>query len=173
MQVIFKDLNFQKRCSHCKWMKSHPGYAYRLFNTRHFEPQTGMESIVDVVAAFNCRINMNTIYLCLKKHHAQMKGKPAIRVGKDGKILVDKNYITTQDLINSPDGIIHTHEIALDEIIQEGRNLLASGQMVITAQHLIAAAKTKADIEKSNKDRKLDLLKSMFTGAAPGHNGTN
>jgi hypothetical protein len=129
---------------------------------------TGMESMAEVAIAFKVDINLNTLYKCMKNHHAHMKGKPAIRVNQKGEVVIDNNYITTQDLINSPDGIINNHELGLDEIIHHGRNLLASGQMQVTAQHFISAIKVKADIEKSNKDRKLDLLKSMFTGAAPG-----
>jgi hypothetical protein len=59
------------------------------------------------------------------------------------------------------------HEIALDEFIAIGRDKLKHNDMAISAANLIAAVKTKADIERTTKDRRLEMLKSMFAGAAP------
>jgi lipopolysaccharide biosynthesis regulator YciM len=61
------------------------------------------------------------------------------------------------------------HEQALDEFISIGRAKMDLGQVPISAANYIAAIKIKADIEKGNKDRKVDLLKNMFSGAAPKH----
>lgn len=64
------------------------------------------------------------------------------------------------------------HERALDEIISKGRNMVRSGEIKITAQSLNVAIKTKADIEKANKDRGLDAMK-MFSGAFQNTNDTS
>lgn len=63
------------------------------------------------------------------------------------------------------------HEQALDEFISIGRAKMDLGQVPISAANYIAAIKIKADIEMRTKDRKLDLLKNMFSGAAPKHDG--
>lgn len=56
---------------------------------------------------------------------------------------------------------------ALDEFITVGRAKMGLGQVPISASNYIAAIKVKADIEMRTKDRKLDMLKTMFSGAAP------
>jgi len=53
------------------------------------------------------------------------------------------------------------HEQALDEIISKGRQMVKSGEIKITGQTLNQAIKTKAEIEKANKDRGLDVIKMM------------
>lgn len=60
------------------------------------------------------------------------------------------------------------HEVALDEFIHEGRNKMARGELSITSQTLLQAIKTKADIEKNTKDRRMDMIKAFFLGDKNG-----
>jgi hypothetical protein len=62
------------------------------------------------------------------------------------------------------------HEQALDAFIERGKAQLDLGQMNISAANYVQAIKVKADIDMRTKDRKLDMLKSMFAGAAPKQN---
>jgi hypothetical protein len=59
------------------------------------------------------------------------------------------------------------YEIALDEFIALGADRLRHGDMQISASNFVAAIKAKIDHERNTKDRRLDMLKNMFTGAAP------
>jgi hypothetical protein len=58
-------------------------------------------------------------------------------------------------------------DMGLDDFIQAGRDKLARGELVINSQTFLTAIKIKKDDEKSNKDRKVDLLRTMFSGAGP------
>ena len=42
--------------------------------------------------------------------------------------------------------------------------MIKSGELVVTAPTLIQAINTKANIEKSQKDRKLEMIKAFFAG---------
>lgn len=59
------------------------------------------------------------------------------------------------------------HEVVLDKFIAIGEDRLAHNEIPITATNLLKAIEIKAKIDQSTKDRKLDMLRSMFTGAAP------
>jgi K+-transporting ATPase c subunit len=66
-----------------------------------------------------------------------------------------------------PTGPTTKYELGLDEFIEMGRAKLKIGDMNISAANYISAIKVKADIESRTKDRRLEMLRSMFAGAAP------
>lgn len=166
MAINIKELKFQKYCKHCKYMKKYPGYTYRLFNSKYFDKQ-GMESLPDVMRAFKVPINQQTVYNCLKRHFPSYNNRAAVSVNNKGQTIVDARFAATETVLDTPTGTVKMHEAGLDEFIAEGRNMVKRGEIAITAANYITAIRVKADIEKSNKDRKLDLLKTMFSGAAP------
>lgn len=73
---------------------------------------------------------------------------------------------TTEKVIEGTPGR-QAHEIGLDEFIEVGRAKLKIGDMNISAANYVTAIKIKAEIESKTKDRRLEMLRSMFSGAAP------
>lgn len=147
-------------------MKRHTGFTYRLLQSKFFN-SGGMETMPDVLRAFQVPIHIQTVYGCLKNHHANLSLKPAITVSEDGtKLLIDKRMKETTELIEAPANGVANHELGLDDFIKQGRSMLVRGEMVITPATFLQAVKIKADIDKSTKDRRLDALKTMFTGAS-------
>lgn len=83
------------------------------------------------------------------------------------------------ELLNNTMAVVETaptstlaHEQALDTFIDKGNHMVESGELKITATTYIQAIKAKADIQKSDKDRRYDALKSIFSGAAPKNDET-
>lgn len=165
--INLKTIQYQKYCKTCKYMKKHEGFTYRLLHSKYFDPN-GPETMPDVLRAFQVPIHLQTVYSCLKRHHANLNLRAAVVVTNDGKLLIDKRMKETQELIEAPANGETNHELGLDDFIAKGRNMLARGDMMITASTYLSAIKIKADIEKSTKDRRLDALKAMFQGAGPG-----
>lgn len=79
-----------------------------------------------------------------------------------------ETLVNTADVIEAPVPVGQKYEIGLDEFIEVGRAKLRIGDMNISAANYISAIKVKADIERTTKDRRLEMLRSMFAGAAPG-----
>lgn len=161
MKVNIKNLNYNKYCKHCKYMKRHGAYTQDLFESKYFE-KNGQLSLPETMKKYQVDIPVQTIYNCLKRHHHNYTDKPDFILNGKGELIT-----ATEKLISQPSEGERVHEMGLDEFINQGREMVARGEIAITASNYITAIKVKAEIEKSNKDRKLDLLKTMFSGAAP------
>lgn len=149
-----KDLEFQKYCKHCKYMKRYKGYTHEVFNSKYFDKQAEL-TLPQVMIKYNVTISQQTVYSCLKKHFPQFNAKIAP--------LLAQTYQNTITLIEGNEND-KPHEQVLDEFISRGRSMIRSGEMIITAPTLIQAINTKANIEKSQKDRKLEMIKAFFAG---------
>ena len=149
-----KDLEFQKYCKHCKYMKRYKGYTHELFNSRYFDKNAEL-TLPQILVKYNIPISQQTVYSCLKKHFPQFNAKIAP--------LLAQTLTNTVNLIEGSDSS-KPHEQVLDEFIQRGRSMIKSGELVVTAPTLIQAINTKANIEKSQKDRKLEMIKAFFAG---------
>lgn len=164
MPINIKNLKYSKRCVHCKYMKKKPGYTYRVFNSKYFNSQ-GQESLPDVWRSFGVDMHPQTIYNCLKRHFKNYK--PAVSMTLNGDI--SQKLAATEGLLEGRIPL-NSHEVGLEEFISQGREMVRRGEMAITASNYITAIKVKSEIDRTNKDRKLDLLKTMFSGAAPKDN---
>ena len=151
-----KGLQFQKYCKHCKYMKSHKGYAHEVFNSKYFDRDNEL-TLPQVLVKYNISITQQTVYNCLKKHFPQYNPKL--------KDLIPQLTNTVAVIDGDPN--TSTHEQALDEFIATGKRMVQNGEMVINPATYISAIKTKADIEKSSKDRKLEMMKAFFSGQTP------
>lgn len=85
---------------------------------------------------------------------------------KKGLVKLPPQYVSGIPLAVLGDDV-KPHEVGLDEFIKLGREKLNRGEMPINAATYLQAIKTKADIDKANKDRGVDVFKTMFKGAAP------
>jgi len=146
------ELVFQKYCSICKYMKKNKNFTERVFSSKYFD-KTSDESLAQVIRDFNAPLNIQTVYNCIKRHHLQQTTALA-------------KFENTIKLINPTAGETE-HELGLDEFIHLGREKVSTGEIKINAQTYLGAIKIKAEIEKGNKDTKLELLKQMFQGASP------
>lgn len=133
-------------------MKRNKNFTERLFSSKYFD-KTSDESLPQVIRDFQAPLNVQSVYVCLKRHHLQYTTDL-------------KKFENTIQLIDPQAGETE-HELGLDEFIKRGREKVNTGEIAINATSYLAAIRIKADIEKSSKDRKLDMLKQMFQGAAP------
>lgn len=146
---------YSPRCKVCKFMKTHPDFRLRIMRSTKFN-ENGSENLAGVVHAYGDPFPLQTLYMHIKRHQAQ-----DVEDAKFGKLTV--TVPSMRDLIEGDVRTGSEHELALDEIIEQGRMKLASKTMVLTVNHVIAAAKAKAEIEKSTKDRRLEAAKAFFS----------
>lgn len=151
-------------CAVCQYMKKNPTFRQQVMESRYFDIQ-GTEDMMTVVHRWGDPFKPPTMYSHLRRHQSKPTREMEV-VALPGTVPVE--FMEPEVTSGAP------HERALDEIISKGRNMVRSGEIKITAQSLNVAIKTKADIEKANKDRGLDAMK-MFSGAFAGktENDTN
>lgn len=151
------------RCAVCQYEKKHRDFRYRLMTSTYFDPN-GTESAAEVLAAFGSPFGTSAFYAHMNRHRHNELIKAQAKYDK----AVDRTHkVDPKTLMNAVEGDVivrSEHELALKEIVAEGRAKLASGDMTITLTGMINASKALADIEKSTKDRRLDAVKSMFKG---------
>lgn len=141
-------------CAVCQYMKRNPTFKSQVMESNYFDPQ-GSETLAEAVHRWGDPFSMPTIYSHMRRH--QSKDTRAIDI-------VAPVEAVPIEAIEGDVVSLTPHERGLDEIITKGRNMVAKGEIKITAQALLTAIKTKAEIERSTKDRRLDMVK-MFSGA--------
>lgn len=133
----------------------------------------GEESLMAVNNRWKTGIKPNMLYKHMQTHQASdiaFAEASALITGEPSKVPQRKkdDLESTEALIEGPSMTPQAeYEVGLDEFIRMGAARLKSGGMSISAANYIQAIKTKADIERTQKDRRLELLKNMFSGAAP------
>jgi hypothetical protein len=147
----------------CQYEKKHRDFRYRLMRSTYFDPN-GTEAASEVLAAFGSPFGTSTFYQHMNRHRHQALIKAQIKFDK----AVDRSHkADPKALMNAVEGDVlqrSEHELALKEIVTEGRAKLAAGDMTITLTGMINASKALADIDKSTKDRRMDAVKTMFKG---------
>lgn len=153
-------------CMVCQYMKKNKDFRYRIMTSTYFHPE-GQESAAEVVHAFGDPFKLSTFYAHLQRHQAKDLIKAQQRF--DIKHKTDKP--DAKLIIGAVEGTVENtgeaHEQGLDEFIRDGRALLASGELKVTATTFLQAIKIKSDNEKSTKDRRLEAMKAIFKSAAP------
>ena len=142
-------------------MKKNPTFRLRVMQSKYFDPG-GHESLARVVHDFGDPFSMTAIYLHMSRHQegdlmTARKRFKEIEHPQQG--IVNALAAVEGDVVST--GV---HELGLDEFIREGRQKLLRKEMTISATNYLAAIKIKADIQKGDKDRKLDAIKSFFAG---------
>lgn len=132
-------------------MKKHPDFRAQVQHSSYLRPD-GNESLQEVVRRWGDPFGMPLMYAHMKRH--QLKD-----------IIKAEQLLPVQDIpleiFENPVKSDTPHEQGLDEFIAKGRQMLADGKLPLTASAVLKAISIKADIEKSTKDRRLDVFKTM------------
>lgn len=142
------------RCSVCRYMNYHGDFRLAVLNSNMFN-RKNPETLPQVMY----RYNVSAFKLATLRQH--IRRHMQVELAKDDPVIISGIPI---DVVGQD---LKPHEIGLDHFIKLGTEKLKRGEMPITASNYLQAIKTKAEIEKSTKDRKADIFKAMFTGAAP------
>lgn len=149
-------------CSVCQFMKKNKDFRFRIMQSTYFNPQ-GNETMMDVVHTWGDPFGSSIMYAHFKRHQAKDLIRAASRFDDKGNLMIDKRMKPTVEVIEHIDPKATTnYELGLDEFIQSGRDKLARGEMQVSASTFVAAIKTKSDIDKNTKDRRLDMIKAFF-----------
>lgn len=141
-------------CKVCQYMKRNPPFKDQIMESSYFDPQ-GKESLAEVLHRWGDPFPMPSVYSHMRRH--QSKETRAIDV-------IAPIEAIPLDAIETPVTSETAHERALDEIIAKGRQAIRTGELKVTLQGLNSAVKTKAEIERSTKDRRLEAVKAFFLG---------
>jgi hypothetical protein len=175
---------YSPTCQVCQYMRRNKDYTVAILLSSYFNPK-GQESLPEVNKRFGLPFTLITLYKHAQRH---MKTNTARWMKLNGledkknwqQALEKTKFIKEEELealqntieyVEDAKSILQPHEYSLDKFIKKGSDMVESGEMKITATTYIQAIKAKSDIEKSNKDRKMDALKTLFTGAAPKTDG--
>jgi hypothetical protein len=189
--MAYKNKKNQKwwpNCSVCQYMKKTPDFREAVMRSSYLDPE-GQETLLAVNARYGSPFKLPTLYRHMQKHQAEdiQKAEDAARVfgtetpNWQRRTVQAVNYqppatepADATELLKNTEKAVEgdvvprqQHEIALDDFIKLGRERVRKGEIVISASNYIAAIKVKADIERSTKDRRLEMLRTMFAGAAP------
>lgn len=184
-----KNRVYWPNCMVCQYMKKHKDYRAACMRSTYFYP-TGSESLKEVNERYGDPFKLPTLYRHMTRHQKKdieiaenmvsVTGEPSKvwqrHTGQTAHKRVEESrqLAKTEDILGTTVAVVEAdvlprqaYEIGLDEFIALGRDRLKHGDMAISASNYIAAIKTKAEIERTTKDRRLEMLKNMFVGAAP------
>jgi hypothetical protein len=181
---------YRPNCSVCQYMKKNPDFKRACLQSTYFDPN-GRESLMTVNERWGYPFKMPTMYRHMQRHQVQdiQRAEAFAKIeGKESKVwqrstsqtlhkreAKEKELEKVDELLDNTVKVIEgevlpsrqKHEVALDKFIALGEEEMRQGKLSITSSHLLNAIKIKADIEMRTKDRRLEMLKNMFTGAAP------
>lgn len=184
-----KNRIYWPNCSVCQHMKKHKDYRYACMRSTYFDPNGG-ESLLAVNERYGNPFKLPTLYRHMTRHQkvdieraerlAKIAGEPSkvwqrqtgqskhkreaeeVKLAKTESLLANTVEVIEADVMPR-----QAYEVGLDQFIAMGADRLKHGEMSISAANYISAIKVKAEIERTTKDRRLEMLKNMFVGAAP------
>lgn len=158
------------KCSVCQYMKTHQDFRLAVMNSSYFNIY-GEEKLSQVLLRYNVEFNLPLMYAHFKRHQPRDIQKKIDDEKNELYRARKKGLIKPKFIQGVPLEVLGTdvkaHEIGLDDFIKLGHEKLRRAEMPINAATYLQAIKIKADIDKSNKDRGVDVFKTMFRGAAP------
>jgi hypothetical protein len=151
-------------------MRRHQDFRLAILNSTYFNIH-GVESPKQVIARYQAPIKMDTFYGHAKRHQYRDRAKRDRELETElngGVVETPKTHIqgVPVDVMfegeTKPDYVL-----GLEEFVKLGRDKVNRGEMPVTAANYLQALKIQSDREKSNRDSKVDVFKTMFKGAAP------
>lgn len=143
-------------------MRKNPPFRLRCMQSKYFNP-AGHESLAAVVHDFGDPFPLATMYMHMWRHQ-ESDIQRARKKFKEIEHPHSSSKPTPVDVVEGDVVSKAEHEKTLDEFIFEGRQKLLRRELPITATTLLAAIKIRSDIDKTTKDRRLDMIKSFFAG---------
>lgn len=140
-------------------------FRYKVMNSTYFKPE-GNQSLAEVLREFGEPLKLATVYMHMARHQESDLMNARKRY-KSAATQDPTNPTNLPVLAGAVEGEVVSqgeHEQALDAFIKEGYNKLRAREMNITATNFLAAIKIKSDNEKNTKDRRMDMIKSFFSG---------
>lgn len=145
------------RCQVCKYERRSKKFKERIYLSNYYV--VGGEALDFILEDIGVPFNRASLYRHMKLH---CPPKPTIEKALARGMV--ETIVSPLQLEMVGEG----HERALNTIIIEGDKLIRRGKLPITTTNLITAIQAKVSIEKSNKDRKVEMMKALMMGAAPG-----
>lgn len=152
----------RKNCRVCIFVKD-PEMYKELSKSSYFTP-LGKQSLVKFHAKYSEHFGYGPLVNHCKKHHVVDK-----RVIERELLKETKKTVTTSQLMKT----IYEARTAQDAVISAGMQKLEEGELNITADHLLRAAKDKQDGEMKVRDQQLQLAEMVAFFTSGEHQKLN
>ena len=142
------------RCNSCVWLRRHPNVKKALITElRYFNPQS-LIGETDFIRKYAMPVDRLSLYRHARKHVMKIEKVQEVTV------INDKEPIrkVMGDLILDKPGF---HETPLKTFIHQFNQKLENEELPITVKDGLAALRLAADIEKTKKDLKKDVVQIM------------
>ena len=153
-----KNKIYYARCTVCAYMKENPNWYAQFKKINYFDPSSP-ENASEFFIRTSPPFSRESYYRHLRHHTALLKSMIANAKSRNVKGTLVKQEVI--DLKVFADDSPSDHVDALDDVINRFHRAVREGKVPMTMQGGLQAIKIKADIEKSNKDRKVDLFKAF------------
>lgn len=148
---------YYKRCATCNYMRKNPGWYKQLKKTSFFT-ENSPETPLQFYNRTQPPMGLAAFYKHMKNHTTLAKEKMMAQTLTATK----PDLPVFGELIEGGDT---DYVQALDDTIRKFHTQIRDNQIQLTLTGGLQAIKIRADIEKANKDRKLDAFKA-FSGMA-------
>jgi len=157
---------YYPRCRTCAYAKENSHWRKQLQQTRWFD-ENSPETISDFYHRTTPPVPYLAFYRHMLNHTTVMKHSLENRKKKEQGLPINREIapdILVPDLSNVE--VVDTDYMgALDETIRKFHTAVRTNKIPLSLTGGLQAIKIRADIDKSNKDRKLDAFKA-FSGMA-------
>jgi len=158
-------IRYSAKCNVCKLTKVDTQLKNRIYKSTYYDKETGMETISEIGRDYRAAFHYNSLRTHCAKHQYANKKTVAIARAKAGKPSEIKPQ--PQQAIQNPQNMgTQDADRTFDEVIELGREKLKSGEMQLTANHLLTAAKSKSELALKRKDQQMNLQKMIWSFAS-------
>lgn len=134
----------------------------------------GVETVSGVNMRYGSPFKLQTIYMHIRRHQttalinanlvAESKGMP---LSSRSVLPAPPEAVQIAQLLEIDPSTTEPHEILLNKLIALAQIKVDHNDIPLNANTVLNLIKLKSEIIRSNKDRKVDVFKTMFKGAAP------
>lgn len=172
-------ITYRKNCKACQVSKNNSRLRDRIYASKTFNPD-GIEFITEIAddvgvsrwsMSNHCKKHVTIsvakkrkIAEAIKLHQAKTHLAAKVMGEEEARKIIEQEA----EIMGKPFRAEVPGYVDLwDAFIALGENRLKNGTIQITAAHILKAAADKADWESKQKDRQLDIVKSIASFAAP------
>lgn len=154
----------KKNCAVCQTILSQPKkwegrLAKRIYGCRYYMPSSGY-TLADIAREYKDKFSYESLLNHAKKHQAlsetDYNDRQLRQVTNEAEKKLIRQAITSQTV--------------WDSVISKGMDKLEKGEMVMTTNHLLSAARDKSNFELKHVDQQLAMM-DMVMAFASGEGG--
>lgn len=152
-------IKYEKKCGVCRKCRNNPELTKRIWASRYFDKNTpGAESLMTISKKFN--IGYQSLLIHIRKHqNLDPEQKSMVELERIAK-RAELTQIIQEGPLAAPK--VNNATQVWDDVITTAQEALKSGEMKLTANHLLKAAKDKTDYDIKKKNQDMAIQEMMW-----------